>query len=114
MAGLEAIAKPWTDSNGKTRWYVNDWFQYIGITKKVERYFGGPCGHYKRSFFYYKDEQLYSWWVDKYIAKTKVWIDDDLKVHVRLPGENTNEYNPIPDLEARIINAVQDVAYCYA
>lgn len=122
MTGLEEIAKPWTDSQGKTRWYVNDWFKYIGITKKVEchsscwwSYRAHGTRRYKVISFHYEGEKLREWWVCRYIKGTKVWIDEDLKVHVRMSYEkNTDKYNPIPDLEVRITQAIQDVVYCYA
>lgn len=142
MTGLEAIAKKWVDTNGNVRWYVNDWYKYVGVRKgRVTRrnVFGSPRGssvvyetkiqgshrEWSYAMFYYKD----------YIENTKVWIDERGKVHVKIHPlcefdrrmiesdvECYATHHPESNLtnltlgilsKENIERAVQDVAYCY-
>ena len=71
----EQIGKAWKANNGTIRYYVNDWQDMIGLEVryyKTGNVSGVSFQNYGMSNSHY----------NKYIAGTKVWIDEADGIHV--------------------------------
>lgn len=95
----EQIGNAWRARDGSIRYYVNDWQDMIGL--EVRHYNTGNV-----SSVYFRDYQMSNNHYNKYISRTKVWIDENDGVHV--------DYCEDDEIESAIIEAVgkklQDVA----
>lgn len=92
---LNTIGKAWKKSDDEIRWYVNDWQEMIELD--VRYYNTGNVSHVE-----WGEEEKSNCWFKRYVQRTKVWMDSDLKVHVDYCDESAVRKAIVNALESRI------------